>query len=1151
MAPAKHHHAHHRHDHGVHKNDRKYHEEKHKRAAEAQQAALLAAAAKGDVEGVMQFGLDRATRRAAETANEQGWFRSTSSRTTARPTTTMLLCQHARNKGDNSHHGVRATPALLSALRAAYPGAATECLPQARKNGLGEKTAESLLPFDLPHREACVAALRENALDMVKRDDHDRFEAERLKGQLKFEARRAADAGDAPGVVELLKHAHGHYSGITDVLDDRATLFALPRPLRRDLDDASFDYLFRASPGAPFREDFQRMLPIHTLMNGCEAATPHMVRRLNAAHPKGGAHRGLRGWTPLHFFCMRNPTWPRAAAILALLLDTKSGAKACRLRDQRGDLPIHLFCQTCADLKDVVEQEIASGNYGRARRRPPPKKKTKVENVRAAFRRTSVAVGLAGGGDDDDEPEAPEEEAYAWNADQAVACVKLLVKAYPESWRLAGKGKVTSLDLAPPELHEAMLKAADGRAGDGSESSDDDLDNKFNLAKFEDGLHDVKTHKHQRHKVDLETADLGDVVDDGKTDEGLCSRLLRRYDGANARDAGEHGGFLLHRLLRRKPDVGADVLRAVLTWSSKAARTADGEGWHPLHLLARRATTDRLVTGASARRVLNTFRECAVLRGGGDGRLQNPLAALCAHLTHKSAHVKTPLSYENHWTKETYDEWEQRMVAVARALADGHPDARTQKTAHGHVAVDLLPAHADYDGLRAVARPPPRRARGQARPGPHGAAARGFASAPSPRRRPATPRTRRGRRRAADQVHPAGPARRGRRHHGHLAAADGGVGLRRPAVDARRRRGGATPGGTVARPTTSGGTLRPTTPGGTLLVRLRVDVANAQSGRPATPLSPGGTRLATTPRETRTLRPLTPGGSLRPLTPGGGIQHKPLADHGLRRPKTPDGSHLVPPLTPGGTFRPTTRGGTLLRDSNLHEHTHDFNGNPIGDHGECVFGADGVPRPKSKHAERKTYGHTGLRIVTRSVEEAAAAFERHRDRGSTPTTPRRASTPGARRRPRTPGAVVSFSDAPTPLRSSSRGGSRGGQRPDTAARKAERAARRRDRAAAADAHVRDVQRAEELAAAGSRPRTRSSRSSARSGSGRRASRSRPGASRRQGRGARVHGAAALRRGARRPGLPALPALPAAPAGRRPARPDARRRGEAAEARRPT
>ena len=41
----------------------------------------------------------------------------------------QLLCQHARNKGDNSHHGVRATPALLSALRAAYPGAATECLP--------------------------------------------------------------------------------------------------------------------------------------------------------------------------------------------------------------------------------------------------------------------------------------------------------------------------------------------------------------------------------------------------------------------------------------------------------------------------------------------------------------------------------------------------------------------------------------------------------------------------------------------------------------------------------------------------------------------------------------------------------------------------------------------------------------------------------------------------------------------------------------------------------------------------------------------------------------------------------------------------------------------------------------------------------------
>ncbi|KAH8096353.1 hypothetical protein JL720_3720 [Aureococcus anophagefferens] len=638
MAPAKHHHAHHRHDHGVHKNDRKYHEEKHKRAAEAQQAALLAAAAKGDVEGVMQYIMNErnaqnhlllhACFRAAQESEIPSFKGSDLGRfplarrgdgeraglvplhilAHARPTTTMvraltvlypaaarapivsgwlplqLLCQHARNKGDNSHHGVRATPPPQRS--AAYP-AATECLPQARKNGLGEKTAESLLPFDLPHREACVAALRENALDMVKRDDHDRFEAERLKGQLKFEARRAADAGDAPGVVEVLKHAHGHYSGITDVLDDRGhALFA--RCLDRcgeTLDDASFDYLFRASPGAPFREDFQRMLPIHTLMNGCEAATPHMVRRLNAAHPKGGAHRGLRGWTPLHFFCMRNPTWPRAAAILALLLDTKSGAKACRLRDQRGDLPIHLFCQTCADLKDVVEQEIASGNYGRARRRPPPKKKTKVEN--------------------------------------AVACVKLLVKAYPESWRLAGKGKVTSLDLAPPELHEAMLKAADGRAGDGSESSDDDLDNKFNLAKFEDGLHDVKTHKHQRHKVDLETADLGDVVDDGKTDEGLCHRLLRRYDGANARDAGEHGGFLLHRLLRRKPDVGADVLAPC---SRGRQGRADGRrrGLAPAAPPARRATTDRLVTGASARRVLNTFRECAVLAAAATAGSRTP-----------------------------------------------------------------------------------------------------------------------------------------------------------------------------------------------------------------------------------------------------------------------------------------------------------------------------------------------------------------------------------------------------------------------------------------------------------------------------------------------------------------------------------------------
>lgn len=77
------------------------------------------------------------------------------------------------------------------------------------------------------------------------------------------------------------------------------------------------------------------------------------------------------------------------------------------------------------------------------------------------------------------------------------------------------------------------------------------------------------------------------------------------------------------------------------------------------------------------------------------------------------------------------------------------------------------------------------------------------------------------------------------------------------------------------------------------------------------------------------MRPVTPGGHLRPLTPGGSIQGKPTTRGGQRRPNTPNGTHLVRPFTPGGTFRPTTRGGTLVRASNLHEHTHDFNGNPV------------------------------------------------------------------------------------------------------------------------------------------------------------------------------------------------------------------------------
>mmetsp|Transcript_24136 Transcript_24136/g.82944 ORF Transcript_24136/g.82944 Transcript_24136/m.82944 type:complete len:293 (+) Transcript_24136:296-1174(+) len=148
----------------------------------------------------------------------------------------QLLCQHARNKGDNSHHGVRATPALLSALRAAYPGAATECLPQARKNGLGEKTAESLLPFDLPHREA---------------------------GR-----RRRAQARARP-----LQRHHGRARR-----PGPRALRALPRPLRRDFGRRVLRLPLPRVAGRPF----PRGLPAH-------APDPHAHERLRGRDAPHGA----------------------------------------------------------------------------------------------------------------------------------------------------------------------------------------------------------------------------------------------------------------------------------------------------------------------------------------------------------------------------------------------------------------------------------------------------------------------------------------------------------------------------------------------------------------------------------------------------------------------------------------------------------------------------------------------------------------------------------------------------------------------------------------------------------------------------------------------------------------------------------------------
>ena len=141
----------------MHKNDRKFHEEKKSRAREAQQAALLESARKGDMQSVMQYIMNeknpvnhvllhaclkfknlseaqfltvlRWDTKAAETAGDQGWYPlHLLAYGTARPTTTMvraltqlyplaartpmasgwlplqLLCQNARNKGDLSHH---------------------------------------------------------------------------------------------------------------------------------------------------------------------------------------------------------------------------------------------------------------------------------------------------------------------------------------------------------------------------------------------------------------------------------------------------------------------------------------------------------------------------------------------------------------------------------------------------------------------------------------------------------------------------------------------------------------------------------------------------------------------------------------------------------------------------------------------------------------------------------------------------------------------------------------------------------------------------------------------------------------------------------------------------------------------------------------
>ena len=64
----------------------------------------------------------------------------------------------------------------------------------------------------------------------------------------------------------------------------------------------------------------------------------------------------------------------------------------------------------------------------------------------------------------------------------------------------------------------------------------------------------------KRGSVDAFMLPLGDIVDAGEDDDHVRMRIAKRPGGGRLAVPPD----LLHRLLRRAPDVGADVLRAVV-----------------------------------------------------------------------------------------------------------------------------------------------------------------------------------------------------------------------------------------------------------------------------------------------------------------------------------------------------------------------------------------------------------------------------------------------------------------------------------------------------------------------------------------------------------------------------------------------------------
>ncbi|KAJ8601404.1 hypothetical protein CTAYLR_005026 [Chrysophaeum taylorii] len=574
-----------------------------------------------------------------------------------------LFCANAIARGESRP---RVTPDLLRAMRAVYPAAASESL--ADKKTRGARTPAMLFPkVVFPGRDECLAVLDEESDDVCCATE--KAAADKKESHAATVLRRAelsADRDDIAGVCDALLAADGEFAGITDVVEPLGGRVLLHRCFERcamSLTQPAVSSLLAASPTAAFLPDANGMLPLHVLLASCDSQllTGDMVKHLVDAHPAACLHKGPRGWLPLHIWAARDPDGPAALSVLVELLRASyDGKRAARVKDDAGNLPVHIFSRTASSYKLIKDEEYRAFVGSRDER----------------------------GGDDEENDKndivVPRKEP--WDSTQPCALVSKLLEAYPSAWNIPDGNGRTPAQLAPVELREIFLNFFQCQ--------------ETRTKSLVVVLPDQKTEANSSEQLTIASA-LENRNDEELANLVRKSSLLLGSYPPDLEDIERNGDTFLHRLLQREQPVGKELFLTVLNADPQAATVESTQGWYCAHLLCKRAASDPAAGVSSILACLLKAHGVAAYRaGGGKRKLASPLHVLCTMLSRHNHQVEPS-------TGESREAFDSRLVSFMMTLVRAAPGACDMLDARGKKPCDLIPNAPYFDVFRGVCFPRP------------------------------------------------------------------------------------------------------------------------------------------------------------------------------------------------------------------------------------------------------------------------------------------------------------------------------------------------------------------------------------------------------------------------------------------------------------